>query len=884
MKRIWVCALFLCWIVTGLNADDQGQTVLYQEDFNRFSGDGWELGEGWRIDRQGRETYLIGKGHHWASYTRYLASDYRLTFRLKLFEGSIHLVYRLGQSGRYFISFSTHGSSLHKQYWPDTFLDTPARSNTRHTSERWYRIEIEGKDDTISFSVDGRTEWAYRDREALKGGTFAFETLDDSIVQIDDIAVYGKAVFGSRKWVRTGGPLGGLGYDIRMRPDNPDILYVTDAYAGVFKSIDAGRSWKPINYGIATRAGPSGNAIPVFCLSIDPHDNDILWIGTQNVRGIFKSTDGGESWVQMDRGVEERSGITFRGFTVDPRTSDIVYAAAELSSWAWAGEERKGREFDLTRGVVYKTIDGGRNWRAVWRGDNLARYVWIDSQNPKTVYVSTGIFDREAANSQPAMGRPGGVGIIKSTDGGGTWQQLNRDLSNLYVGSLFLHPRNPQILLAGTGNNQYYDRAGAYLSLDGGASWRQTLSGDDITSVEFAVSDPRIAYAASINAVYMSEDGGKSWKQMSTGDRGWGPPGVRAGFPIDLQVDPRDPKRIFANNYGGGNFLSTDGGRSWIAASRGYTGAQARDIAVDPDNPSTVFAAVRSGIFTSRDGGASWQGLAYKPVNLLEWNAVAVDPEDSRHILAASNHEQILAESRDAGRSWSIVHQTRRPGISWRVIAFSPSDPEIAYAGLSAYFSAGSFDSSLEAGGIQISTDGGSHWQDANDGTSGKTNVSSLVVDQDNPKIVYAGTVDRGVLKSTDAGRQWAMKNRGMPSQPRILSLVQKPGQPAILLAGIDRGGVYRSLDGGDTWHASAAGMNPEASVTDLVFDSENPDVLYAADISSGVYLSEDGGESWEPINSGLRTRAVNALALSADGSKLYAATEGEGVFRLDIR
>jgi len=371
---------------------------------------------------------------------------------------------------------------------------------------------------------------------------------------------------------------------------------------------------------------------------------------------------------------------------------------------------------------------------------------------------------------------------------------------------------------------------------------------------------------------------------MSTGDHGWGPPGVRAGFPIDLQVDPRDPKRIFANNYGGGNFLSTDGGRSWIAASQGYTGAQARDIAVDPDNPSTVFAAARSGIFTSRDGGASWQGLAYKPVNLLEWNAVAVDPEDSRHILAASNHEQILAESRDSGRSWSIVHQTRRPGISWRVIAFSPSDSEFVYAGLSAYFSAGSFDNSLKAGGIQISTDGGSHWQDANDGTSRNTNVGSLVVDQNNPKIVYAGTVNKGVLESTDAGRRWVTKNRGMPSKPRILSLAQKPGQPAILLAGIDRGGVYRSLDGGDTWHASAAGMNPEASVTDLVFDPENPDVLYAADISSGVYRSEDGGESWEPINNGLRTRAVNALALSADGSKLYAATEGEGVFRLDIR
>ena len=128
------------------------------------------------------------------------------------------------------------------------------------------------------------------------------------------------------------------------------------------------------------------------------------------------------------------------------------------------------------------------------------------------------------------------------------------------------------------------------------------------------------------------------------------------------------------------------------------------------------------------------------------------------------------------------------------------------------------------------------------------------------------------------------MMNRGLPSQPPVLSIAQKPGQPAVLLAGIDRGGVYRSVDGGMSWKASAAGMNPEASVADLVFDPTNADVLYAADLSSGVYRSEDGGESWQPVNNGLRTRAVNALTISADGSRLYAATEGEGVFRLDIR
>jgi photosystem II stability/assembly factor-like uncharacterized protein len=263
---------------------------------------------------------------------------------------------------------------------------------------------------------------------------------------------------------------------------------------------------------------------------------------------------------------------------------------------------------------------------------------------------------------------------------------------------------------------------------------------------------------------------------------------------------------------------------------------------------------------------------------------VAVDPNDSRHVLAASNHEQILAESRDAGESWSIVDRMPEPGRGWRVIAFAPSDPQVVYAGVSAYYSAGSFDNTMAAGGIGISTDGGTTWREANDGRSKTANVSSLAVDPVKPQTVYAGTLNRGILKSTDGGSSWVRMNRGLPSQPRILSVVVVPGEPQVLMAGVERGGAHRSIDGGRSWKASASGMNPEASVTDLVFDPTNPEVLYAADLSSGVYRSEDGGDSWYPFSNGLRTRAVTALTISADGSRLYAATEGEGVFRLDIR
>jgi len=863
------------------------EAVLYQENFDS-QAQGWELESGWQVIQDGGDWVLAGEGHRWARPGVSYTSDFRVQFRLKLLRGRIHLVYRLSGTGRYFIGFHEGGSDLSKQYWPDTFMDGLTGSATPHSLGNWHQVEIVGQGASLRFLVDGQVEWEYTDPDPLLAGSFAFETLDDSVAYVDDIVVYGPAPTPTPTpdrrftWVRTGGPLGGLGYDVRMRPDNPDVMYVTDAWAGVHMSTDGGQTWFPSNEGITTRAGESGDAIPVFCLTIDPHDYDTIWVGTQNVRGIFKSIDGGHTWVEMDNGVVEREGITFRGFTVDPRSSDIVYAAAEISSWAWAGEGRSGREFDMTQGVVYKTTDGGQNWQAVWRGDNLARYVWIDPRAPDVIYVSTGIFDREAANSIPDSRTAGGVGIIKSTNGGETWTEVNNGLANLYVGTLFMHPETPDVLLAGTGNNQYYTRAGVYLSTDGGDSWQQTLVGENINAVEFAVSQPDLAYAGSADAVYRSEDGGDTWQRVCGGRDGWGPPGVRAGFPIDFQVDPRDPDRIFANNYGGGNFLSADGGRTWTVASKGYTGAQVRDIAVDPTAAGQVFAAARSGLFLSTDGGGDWIGLSTPPAASLEWYVVAIDPTDPQHVLAANNWNGVILESYDGGRAWSPVSQRPDESMSWRAIAFAPSNPATVYAGTSAFFSAGTFDDRMPAGGIYVSHDGGTTWTLANDALSRDANVTSLVVAPHDPQVVYAATGNHGLLKTVNGGQSWAVINQGLP-ESRVLSVALHPADPSIVYAGLGMAGLYRSTDSGATWQSSAAGLNPEASISDIMFDPTDPQVMYVADRFSGVYRSTDGGATWMPINVGLRTRAINALAISSDGQHLYAATEGEGVFRLDL-
>jgi len=875
--------------LSAVSALAQEEVLLYSQDFESGQPDGWKLEPGWEIVEDENGHALAGQGHVWASYTGGSWSDYRLRFRVKLSEdGSLHANFRLAGPARYFIGLNREGLYLNKQTGPDNFSGNLA--NAGGLGDGWQRIEIAGYGSTITVLVNERVMMEYNDPEPLLSGGIALETLTDSQVLIDDIEIWGTApppvptMEAGISWIRTGGPLGGLGYDVRMHPENPDVMFVTDAFAGVFKSTDGGKTWFPSNTGITTRGGASGDAIPIFCLTIDPNNPDTVWTGTQNVRGIFKSVDGGQTWVEKTNGIVEYEGITFRGISIDPRSSDIVYAAAEISSWAWAkGQgEQVGREFDKTMGVVYKTTDGGENWTPIWRGDNLARYVWINPQNSNVLYISTGIFDREAANSDHHTNTAGGDGVLKSTDGGQTWSQVNNGITNLYVGTLFMHPENPDILLAGSGNNAYPDGAGVFLTTNGGASW-ETVLRDGVQSVEFSSTDPNIAYAGNPGFIYRSEDGGRTWgATRREEDMGWGAPGVEAGFPIDLQVDPRDPLRIFANNYGGGNFMSEDGGETWVDASRGYTGAQVRAIAVSPDVPAQIYAAARSGIFGSSDGGGTWVGLNHHEASGLEWNAVAIDPTNPQHVLAANNWSGGIFDSRDGGLTWELTDIPRVEMQGWRVIAFAPSDTRIVYAGSGAFFSAGGFDVNIPASGVFVSRDGGNSWEDANDSLTQNIHITDLAVHPSDPQIVYGTAPNGGLFKTSDGGANWVRLD-GLPAHARPLSVAIHPSQTETLFVGMQFGGLYRSDDVGNTWEPITAGLPPEASIKSIKFNPIDSSQMFFSDSLSGVYRSNDSGQTWFVINEGLRTRAVNELAFSSDGLHLYAATEGEGVYRLDM-
>ncbi len=761
----------------------------------------------------------------------------------------------------------------------------------------------------------------------LPASGVGFETIGDLVMEIDHFTLVPHGVEGpdaeqapataapietddeappssTLKWVRLGGPPGGLGYDIRYNFDNHDIWYVTDANAGVHISTDDGLTWQQSNTGIDTAGGAAGDSVPIFSLTVDPHNPQIIWAGTDMNGRIYKSIDGGATWQSKDQGVirEREILLSFRGFTVDPRTSDIVYAMGEL--------QRPGNNvWGLgVGGVVYKTTNGGDSWTRIWHGaipSSLTRYMWIHPENPDILYVSSGIFDRGAVgegNPETDIDPFGGLGILKSTDGGNTWTTLGKEngLDFLYVGSLYMHPDDPEILLAATGHvagdpaiNQWVSNGrspmGVYRTIDGGETWTQVLTpqgealGQAFSAVEICPADPDIVYAGSDAAVYRSEDGGVTWQKMTGGDAGWGPIGVRAGWPIDMQCDPDDTDRVFANNYSGGNFLSEDGGRTWINASSGYSGAQVIHVAVDPFNPARVFAVGRSGGWVSEDGGASWNGIhnpgEAKALAGGEVGGVAFDPTRPNHILIGTG-ETILKWDSDQG-TWHSTFYPINFGPEASVIEFAPSDPNIVYAASANHNTMIHAEAYERGQGVILSRDGGLTWELITGQAFESAMVTDLAINPSDASQCYVATRD-GLFFTQDMGESW-QQITSLAQGASVRTVGIDPYQEGTLLAGVPGKGLYRSQDGGVSWRPVSAGLEPNGDHRDIVYDPVHPGVVYTGDLASGVYRSDDHGETWLKLNQGLANRAATGLSISADGKHLFTATSGGGVFRLDL-
>ncbi|MEP1150966.1 MAG: T9SS type A sorting domain-containing protein [Balneola sp.] len=735
-----------------------------------------------------------------------------------------------------------------------------------------------------------------------------------------------------KKWLKTGGPIGGLGYNVRYRPDSPSTIFVTDAWSGLQKSTDGGENWSSANSGISFRNGPSSDAIPIFAFKVDSNNNDILWAGTQNGGGLYKSTDGGDTWVKKDTGINldpnpDAGSLTIRHIEVEPGNSNTVYVMGEMPTGVW------GTEFERVKGFIYRSTDGGENFSLLKELNSLTRWMFIDPSDTDSILVTTGIFDRESDIDDPNETHASGpgIGVYISNDGGSTWISSNTGMDSsksLFVGGADRDPDNPSTHIVATGNNNDFNKGiygAVYRTTDGDQNWTDVspnlpvgILGEVYTAVAFAPSDPDIVYVGSAIAIYRSSDNGLTWQRF-TGGMGapYGPKGVRSGVPIDMVVDPNDPDTLFINNYGGGVFKSTDGAQTWISWSKGYTGADIHSVTVHPSNSLQIMANGRSGVFLSDDAGENWQGISNGYAAFPEGFGVAYDPSDltGKTLLCSDEHESYILRSTDNGNNWTPAlyletgEVNNRHGA--RNIRFAPSNADVVYAG---FMAAGlhadphklDFSESL---GIYKSSDGGQNWNEANTGLptgAQAKNVTDIAISYQSADKLYITLRSGGVYRSLDGGSTWQDLKTTLPDgenwtdewgvndsiqRHSLLSCAVHPNNDEIILVGGNIFGIYKSVNGGSSWSQVLPptelinnGTRDHGHIFSVVFDPNSPTNVYAAEWHGGMYKSEDSGESWSLINDGLSTRAVAKLSISSNSEYLYAATQGEGVFRYQIQ
>jgi len=694
------------------------------------------------------------------------------------------------------------------------------------------------------------------------------------------------------RW-RLVGPLrGGWATCAEGVPDAPATYYFGAAAGGVWKTDDAGITWKPIF--------DRESAHSVGALAVAPSDPDVIYAGTGQIQarydiasgdGVFRSDDAGKTWRSL--GLQAMRAVG--RILVDPRDPNVALVAA-LGHIFGPNKERG----------LYRTADGGKTWAQVLfvneetGGADLA----ADPENPDVVYASLWQVRNYPWLSYflPAVGP--GSGLYKSTDAGRTWARLQNGLPSKNLGRIGLAAAKGGRVwaLVDAGDRPGPEnQGGLYRSDDAGASWTRVnaTAGLGSSYINRVTVDPRNRDAVYVmgQSIRRSEDGGKTLQFFKGA-----PGGDDYHF---LWVNPKRPEYM-VTAADQGTVVSVNGGKSWSDWYNQPT-AQLYHVETDDRFPYWIYSGQQDSGTVGAASRSDYGSLTYR-----DWNPVGgeergwdvPDPEDPEIVYGTGLGGTITRWDGRTGQVRNVspmVESTygARPtgkGLRWTWIfplAISPKPPHAVYTG--AQYLLRSLDKGASWQAVSPDLSGAEPGTAGCDGEITVSNarpcgfgvVFTIAISRRDDQEIWIGTDDGLIQLTRDGGKTWKnVTPKGLPVWGKVATIDLSATEPGVAYAAVDTHRLddftphaYRTHDYGETWQEISAGLPQARFVTSLRADPVRRGLLYAG-TDGGVSVSVDDGAHWQSLQLNLPTCWVGDLTVH--GADLVIATQGRGLWVLD--
>jgi len=661
------------------------------------------------------------------------------------------------------------------------------------------------------------------------------------------------------------------------------------------KNIEKGKGWKQFKRWesfIEPRVYPDGQIQPLRLYN----ENTALISRNSNFRMMPPNvwTQVGPSNVPLEGSGRKRGIGRLNSIVFHPTDSNTLYVGAPA-------------------GGFWKSINSGQTWTT--STDFLTNLgvsdIAIHPTNTDTIFIVTG--DRDGGDTYA-------YGVMKSIDGGVSWLTtgLSFNITSSYKGNrILIDPNNPDIIIVATSD-------GAYRSNDGGDNFVHTFQNENLTSMEFHVTNSNIIYAGSKGntTVFKSTDNGINWSQSGTGL-----PSTNDVSRACISVTAANSDVIYAlfgNNNNGyyGLYKSSDQGNSWVLQSNspnllGWStngsdnGGQAwYDLAltVSPTDENIVFVGGVN-CWKSIDGGLNWNlnthwygggGANYMHADehMLQYNNL------DNKIYSANDGGLYVSD--DDGNNWSDISdglqisQFYRFGVSQTVQNLVIGGTQdngtflkdnlnwsavIGGDGMECiidYTDANIMYGSVYYGDISKSTNGGNSFSSIAPASNGAW-VTPYILDRNNPQIIYIGYKE--LYKSDDGGNSWSIITNNETNGGKIDQLVVSKSNPDLIYFS-DNANIFKTIDGGLSW-SNVTGILPNKTITSIAINPTNEDRVWLTfsgyTNNEKVYFSDNGGNTWSNISGTLPNVPANCIVLNELDSleTLYIGTD-LGVFIKD--